>query len=32
MDRGHPVALEPEGGAPIDEISYDTLGWGEGWK
>jgi hypothetical protein len=32
MARGHPTAMEPEGSAPLAQVDYDTLGWGEGWK
>ena len=30
--RNHPIAMEPEGTAPLDAVAYDTLNWGEGWK
>lgn len=32
VKRHHPSALEAEGEAPITELGYDTLNWGEGWK
>jgi hypothetical protein len=25
------IAMEPEGPTPLSALSYDTLGWGEGW-
>ena len=28
--QDHPIALEPEGSAPVTAVGYDTLNWGEG--
>ena len=32
MARDHPIALEPEGSAPVTAVGFDTLNWGEGWQ
>ena len=32
ISRNHPIAMEPEGPAPIGAVAYDTLNWGEGWQ
>ena len=29
IERTHPIAMEAEGPAPITELGYDTLNWGE---
>ena len=32
LARKHPIAMEAEAEAPITELGYDTLNWGEGWQ